>query len=92
VRTTALVSAVLLVVGCRQAETVGPTEPSPATKPEMSFFRATWSEVRNLSFSEGLVLLLEMAPEEIRGQVARQVGNDPATWSEDPEAIDNFIA
>jgi hypothetical protein len=58
----------------------------------MRGFCATWNEPRNLSFSEGLVLLLEEAPEAIRGQIARQVDNDPTTWSEDLAAIDNFIA
>ena len=91
-RIAALVLAVVLVVGCGQAETTESTAPSPATESEMTAFCATWNEVRNLSFSEGLVLLLEVAPGEIRGQIVRQVNNDPTTWSEDLDAIDKFTA
>jgi hypothetical protein len=58
----------------------------------MEVFCATWNEVRNLSSSEGLVLLLEVAPEEIKGQIARQVNPDPTNRSEDLDAIDRFIA
>ncbi|MCJ7753915.1 MAG: hypothetical protein MUP13_05090 [Thermoanaerobaculales bacterium] len=58
----------------------------------MKVFCATWNEVRSLSFYESLALLLEVAPKEIRGQIARQIDRDPTTWSEDLEAIDNFTA
>ncbi len=91
-RTTALVLAVMLLVGCRQAEPIGSTGPSPATESEMKVFCATWNEVRGLSFYESLALLLEVAPGEIRGQIARQIDRDPTTWSEDLEAIDSFTA
>jgi hypothetical protein len=37
----------------------------------MEVFCATWNEVRNLSFSEGLVLLLKVAPREIQGKIIK---------------------
>ena len=91
-RIAAFVLAVVLVVGCGQAETKESTAPSPATESEMKAFCETWKEVRNLSFYESLTLLLEVAPEEIKAQINRQLDRDPATWSEDLDAIDKFTA
>ena len=91
-RVAALVLVVLLVAGCKQAETMGSTGPSPATESEMEVFCATWNEVRNRSFYESLTMLLEVAPEEIEAQITRQLDRDPATWSEDLDAIDKYTA